>query len=68
MTLEFRVFGLAQQMGSKKAFMPKGRNWPIITDTNRNLKSWQLLVSDRPTTPSRSCRCRSAPCCSTAYG
>ena len=47
MTLEFRVFGIAQRMGSKRAFVPKGWTRPIITDSNRNLKTWQTLVSER---------------------
>ena len=47
MILEFRVFGLAQSKGSVKAFTPKGWSRPILTSTNRNLKSWQQLVSDR---------------------
>ncbi len=46
MTLVFTVYGVAQSMGSKRAFVPKGWNRPIITDTNRNLKQWQLLVAD----------------------
>lgn len=46
MILEFRVIGVAQQMGSKRAFVPKGWSRPIITDTNRNLKSWQQLVAE----------------------
>ncbi len=46
MTLEFRVIGVAQQMGSKRAFVPKGWTRPVITDTNRNLKSWQILVAE----------------------
>lgn len=46
MTLEFRVIGVAQQMGSKRAFVPRGWTRPIITDTNRNLKSWQTLVAE----------------------
>ena len=50
MTLEFRVFGVAQQMGSKRAFVPKGWTRPIITDSNRNLKSWQVLVSEAAST------------------
>jgi len=45
-TLEFRVIGVAQQMGSKRAFVPRGWTRPIITDTNRNLKSWQTLVAE----------------------
>lgn len=46
MTLEFRIIGVAQQMGSKRAFVPKGWSRPIITDSNRNLKSWQQLVAE----------------------
>jgi Holliday junction resolvase RusA-like endonuclease len=46
MTLEFRVYGVAQQMGSKRAFVPKGWTRPVITDSNRNLKSWQTLVAE----------------------
>lgn len=46
MILEFRVIGVAQQMGSKRAFVPKGWSRPIITDTNKNLKSWQQLVAE----------------------
>jgi len=45
MILQFSVVGVAQQMGSKRAFTPKGWTRPIITDSNRNLKSWQQLVS-----------------------
>lgn len=44
--IQFRVFGVAQQMGSKRAFVPKGWTRPVITDSNRNLKSWQQLVAD----------------------
>lgn len=46
MTLEFTVLGVAQQMGSKRAFVPKGWSRPIVTDSNRSLKSWQQLVSE----------------------
>lgn len=46
MTLAFRVYGVAQGMGSKRAFVPKGWTRPIITDSNRNLKSWQQLVTE----------------------
>jgi crossover junction endodeoxyribonuclease RusA len=44
--LQFTVYGVAQQMGSKRAFTPKGWSRPVITDSNRNLKSWQQLVSE----------------------
>lgn len=46
MTLAFRVYGVAQPMGSKRAFVPKGWTRPIVTDSNRNLKSWQQLVTE----------------------
>src|SRR2546421_13061124 len=44
--LQFRVFGKASGMGSKKAFVPKGWTRAIVTDSNRNLKSWQSLVAE----------------------
>lgn len=43
--LTFRVVGIAQSMGSKRAFVPKGWTRPVITDSNRNLKAWQSLVA-----------------------
>jgi crossover junction endodeoxyribonuclease RusA len=46
MTLEFSVYGVAQPMGSKRAFIPKGWTRPVLTDTNKSLKSWQVLVSE----------------------
>lgn len=46
MRLTFRVIGVAQQMGSKRAFIPKGWTRAIVTDTNRNLKGWQQLVAE----------------------
>jgi Holliday junction resolvase RusA-like endonuclease len=33
-------------MGSKRAYTPAGWTRPIITDSNRNLKSWQQLVTE----------------------
>ena len=44
--LAFTVYGVASGMGSKRAFVPKGWTRPIITDSNRSLKSWQSLVAD----------------------
>src|SRR5438046_2348596 len=44
--LRFRVIGIAQSMGSKRAFIPKGWTRPIITDSNRSLKTWQALVAE----------------------
>ncbi len=48
--IEFRVWGVSQQMGSKRAFTPKGWNRPIITDSNRSLKGWQVLVRQAAST------------------
>ena len=45
MTLEFRVYGKAESQGSMSAYTPRGLNYPIITDSNRNLKSWRALVA-----------------------
>jgi len=44
--ISFTVYGIASGMGSKKAFTPKGWKHPVITDSNRNLKSWQSLVAE----------------------
>lgn len=44
--IAFTVYGIASGMGSKRAFVPKGWKHPVITDSNRNLKSWQSLVAD----------------------
>lgn len=46
MTLHFTAIGVPQQAGSKRAFLPKGRKYPIVTDSNRNLRSWQQLVAE----------------------
>jgi crossover junction endodeoxyribonuclease RusA len=46
MILAFRVYGVASGMGSKRAFVPRGWTRPIVTDSNRNLKTWQTLVAD----------------------
>jgi Holliday junction resolvase RusA-like endonuclease len=43
--IAFTVFGVASTMGSKKAIVPKGWTRAIVTDSNRNLKAWQTLVS-----------------------
>lgn len=43
--LAFRVYGIAQPKGSTRAFLPKGGRVPIITESNRNVRSWQQLVA-----------------------
>jgi Holliday junction resolvase RusA-like endonuclease len=47
--LTFRVYGVPLPKGNMKPFMvtaPKGMKFPILTESNRNVKSWQQLVSE----------------------
>jgi crossover junction endodeoxyribonuclease RusA len=44
--LRFTVYGVATPKGSMKAFIPKGWQRAIVTDSNKNLKQWSLLVAD----------------------
>jgi len=44
-TLVFSVYGVAQPKGNMRAFHPKGMKFPILTDSNRNVKSWSQLVA-----------------------
>jgi Holliday junction resolvase RusA-like endonuclease len=46
MALVFTVFGVAQAKGNMRAFTPKGMKFPIVTDSNRNAKSWSQLVAE----------------------
>jgi crossover junction endodeoxyribonuclease RusA len=46
MILTFTVYGVALPKGNHKAFVPRGMHHPIITETNRNVKSWQQLVAE----------------------
>lgn len=43
MKIEFTVYGKPEPQGSSRAFMVKGR--PIITSSNKNLKSWRQELS-----------------------
>jgi len=43
--MTFTVYGVAQPKGSMKAFVPRGMKFPIVTDSNRNAKSWAQLVA-----------------------
>src|SRR4249920_136587 len=45
MTLAFTVYGVAKPKGNMRAFHPKGMKFPIVTESNRNVKSWQQLVA-----------------------
>jgi len=42
---KFTVQGKPQPQGSHRAFMPKGARFPVVTDSNRNLKQWRDLTS-----------------------
>jgi len=44
--LAFRVYGVALPKGNMKPFIPKGMKFPIVTESNRNVKSWQQLVAE----------------------
>lgn len=46
MILAFTVYGVAQPKGNHRALALKGMKFPIITETNRNVKSWQQLVAE----------------------
>lgn len=46
MLLTFRVFGVAQPKGNMRAIHLKGMHFPIVTDSNRNAKSWAQLVAE----------------------
>jgi Holliday junction resolvase RusA-like endonuclease len=43
--LVFTVVGVAQPQGSAKAFMRKGKQHPIVTSDNTQLKGWRQLVA-----------------------
>ena len=43
--ISFTVYGVAQPKGSMRAFVPPGMKHPIVTDSNRNAKSWAQLVA-----------------------
>lgn len=43
-SITFPVVGVAQSKGSMRAFLPKGSQRPIVTSTNRSLRSWETLV------------------------
>jgi len=45
MTLAFTVYGVAQPKGNMRAINLKGMKFPIVTDSNRSVKSWSQLVA-----------------------
>jgi Holliday junction resolvase RusA-like endonuclease len=44
--LTFTVYGVAQPKGNMRAFIKRGMKFPIVTDSNRNAKSWAQLVAE----------------------
>lgn len=44
--LKFTVFGVPQQKGSMRAFIPKGWTRPILTSTNAKVKGWQQQITE----------------------
>ena len=46
MTLAFTVYGVAQSKGNHSAYQGRGMKFPIITETNRSVASWQQLVAE----------------------
>lgn len=45
MTLAFTVYGVAQPKGNMRALQVKGMKFPVVTDSNRSVKSWSQLVA-----------------------
>jgi Holliday junction resolvase RusA-like endonuclease len=43
--IAFRVVGVPQPKGSMKAFQARGMKCPIVTESNRNVRSWSQLVA-----------------------
>ena len=45
MTLAFSVYGVAQPKGNMRAINLKGMKFPIVTDSNKSVKSWSQLIA-----------------------
>ena len=45
MTLAFTVYGVAQPKGNMRAINLKGMKFPVVTDSNKSVKSWSQLVA-----------------------
>lgn len=44
--LTFTVYGVAQPKGNMRAFARRGMKFPIVTDSNRGIRSWSQLVAE----------------------
>ena len=45
-TLAFTVYGVPLTKGNHRAIRVKGMQFPIVTETNRKVASWQQLVAE----------------------
>lgn len=45
MVLAFRVYGVAQPKGNLRALQLRGMKFPIVTESNKSVKSWSQLVA-----------------------
>ena len=45
MTLDFTVYGVALPKGNMRAIQIKGMKFPIVTESNKSVKSWSQLVA-----------------------
>jgi Holliday junction resolvase RusA-like endonuclease len=44
--LTFRVYGVALPKGNMRAFLKRGMKFPVVTESNRNVRSWQQLIAE----------------------
>jgi crossover junction endodeoxyribonuclease RusA len=44
--MTFTVYGIAQPKGNMRAFVKRGMKFPIVTESNRNVRSWSQLVAE----------------------
>ncbi len=44
MTISFTAYGIPAPKGSTKAFIPKGWNRAIVTETNKHTRPWAAIV------------------------
>jgi crossover junction endodeoxyribonuclease RusA len=44
MNLSFTVYGIPIPQGSLKAFMPRGRRFPVVTSDNLRTRPWKHMV------------------------
>ena len=50
MKLHFTVYGVAVPKGNMRAIQMKGMKFPVVTDSNKSVKSWSQLVAQAAST------------------